>query len=303
MPSPDVAFAATALGQRLLAFAESPDAPAAARKAALELVRHPMPAASAGIQSLARRAGVSAASASRFARALGFASFGGLRSALAQALHEALQPGQEPIDRPVEKLRAGTGSAARARSALAESLRGTAGNVAATVGNLDAAELAALAKTLRAARRVYVMGFGLSASLATLLALQLEPYLPHVIDVAAAGGNELAAGRLMDAGPGDVLIAISLPRYSADALRLAKLARDRKTLLVALTDSSAAPLARLAQHRLIAPSQHPVLPSGLAPALAAIDALATAVLLATGRHVARAQRLTEVTAHYFAGKR
>ena len=46
------------------------------------------------------------------------------------------------------------------------------------------------------------------------------------------GGTEVAAGRLMNIGPKDLLIAISFPRY----------ARDRCAHVIALTDSMAPPL-------------------------------------------------------------
>jgi DNA-binding MurR/RpiR family transcriptional regulator len=300
MTSPDVAFAAAELGQRLLACSARTDVAPAFRTIAVELLRHPMAGAAGGADALARRAGVSPASVSRFARSLGYTGHAQLRGAIAQALERLLQPGHEPIDRPVEKLRARTGSAARARAAVAESQQATAGNVASAMANLGATDLGRLAADLSRARRVYVMGFGLSAHLAGLLALSLEPFLPQVVDVVAWGGSELAAGRLLDIGPSDVLVALSLPRYSADALRLAEMARARRAPVLAITDSPASPLARLATEVLFAPARHPVLPGSVAAAVAVIEALATAVMVASPAHVGRARRLTSATAAYLA---
>jgi DNA-binding MurR/RpiR family transcriptional regulator len=298
MSSPDVAFAAAPIGKRLLAFSGRTDLSPAFRAIALDLLRHPMAATAGGVGALSRRAGVSPATVSRFARALGFAGHAQLRAEIGQALQRLLSPGHEPIDRPVEKLRARTGSAARAHAAVAESLQATTGNVAAAVDNLRAADLDRLAADLRRARRVYVMGFGLSAHLAGLLALALEPFLPQVIEVVTWGGSELAAGRLLDIGPRDLLIVISLPRYSTEAARLTGLARARRTRVLAITDSPAAPVARLANHVLVAPARHPVLPGSLSAAVVAIEALATALMVASRTHVGKARRLTAATADY-----
>ena len=46
---------------------------------------------------------------------------------------------------------------------------------------------------------------------------------PRPVQVVEFGGTEVAAGRLMNIGAGDVLVAISLPRYADDALRLGDL--------------------------------------------------------------------------------
>ncbi len=301
MQSPDVAFANSDLGRRLLSCSAQPSLSPASRAIALDLLRHPMAAAAGGADALARRAGVSTASVSRFVRMLGYAGHAGLRADIAQALQRLLQPGHEPIDRPVEKLRARTGTAARARAAVVESLQATTGNLAAAVDNLREASLERLAEDLSGARRVYVMGFGLSAHLAGLLALSLEPFLPQVIDVVTWGGTELAAGRLVDVDRRDVLVAISLPRYSSDAVRLARVARDRGARVLAITDSPASPLSRLATETLFAPAGHPVLPGSATAAVAVVEALATAVMVGSPAHVARARRLTAATAAYLAG--
>ncbi len=67
------------------------------------------------------------------------------------------------------------------------------------------------------------------------------------MNVVEYGGTEVAAGRLMNLERADALIAISFPRYAADAIHLTRYARDRGAHITALTDSIASPLAPLAE--------------------------------------------------------
>jgi DNA-binding MurR/RpiR family transcriptional regulator len=68
--------------------------------------------------------------------------------------------------------------------------------------------------------------------------------------------------------------------------------------VLAITDSPAAPVARLANDVLVAPARHPVLPGSLSAAVVAIEALATALMVASRTHVGKARRLTAATADY-----
>ena len=111
------------------------------------------------------------------------------------------------------------------------------------------------------------------------------------------GGTEVAAGRLMNVGPGDVLIAISFPRYATDAVRLATYAR---TAARGIVDHQFAGLAAGADRRRAAAraEPHPVLSSSYAGALVVAEALVTALMLSNPENVANAERLTEAIAGY-----
>jgi DNA-binding MurR/RpiR family transcriptional regulator len=170
--------------------------------------------------------------------------------------------------------------------------------VRAAAEGLSPETLAAVVERLKGAPAVYVMGFGLSAHAAGLLALGLQPFCPQLINVVEFGGTEVAAGRLMNVGPGDALVAISVPRYASDAVQLAAYARDRGAGVVAITDSPASPLARIADHLLLAPSRHPVLSSSLAAIVLVVEALVTAMMVSNRANVAQAEKLTEAISSY-----
>ena len=168
----------------------------------------------------------------------------------------------------------------------------------ATAEGLDPAVLARVVKKLSESSCVYVLGFGLSAHLAALLTLGLQPFCKHLVNVVEYGGTEVAAGRLMNLEASDALLAISFPRYAADAIHLTRYAVDRGASIIALTDSVASPLAPLADELLIAHSSHPVLSSSNVAALLVIEALVAALMVSNGANVDKAARLTEAISAY-----
>ncbi len=284
----DPGFAGSDLGRRLIEIHDSGSA--SARAIADHLLRNPMRATAAGIEELASTVGVSTATMSRFARAVGFNGFAELRIAMAETL--------ETVLRPVEKLRAAFERTLPETTLVTESMETTLGNLRSTAEALKPELLAAVVAAITRATTVHVMGFGLSSHLAGLLSLGLQPFCPQLVNVVEFGGTEVAAGRLMNIGADDVLIVISFPRYARDAVHLARYARDRGAVVVAITDSIASPLTRLADHTLVAESAHPVVTSSMAAAIMVIETIVTALMISNDQNVAKAARLTDAIADY-----
>jgi DNA-binding MurR/RpiR family transcriptional regulator len=262
------------------------------------LLRNPVRATAWGIEELASHTQTSTATLSRFARTLGFGGYAALRSGIADALQTALQP----VFHPVEKLKGALGrreaGVRDGNPVIAESLQTSLGNLSATAAGLDPRGLSAIANQILAAQTVYTLGFGLSAHLAAMLALNLQPFCKQVINVVDFGGTEVAAGRLMNIGRPDLLLAISFPRYASDAVTLTRYARDRGAQVVVVTDSMASPLAPSAHAILLAAAAHPVMSSSSTAALLVIEALVTSLMLSGHDHVRQAEKLTDAIAAY-----
>ncbi|MBC7919004.1 MAG: MurR/RpiR family transcriptional regulator [Rhodoferax sp.] len=290
----DAGFAASPLGQQLRAILTQGKGSNVV--IADFLLRNPVRATAWGIEELASQTRISTATLSRFARQLGYAGFAALRAAMADALQTAIQP----VYQPVEKLRGALErkSAHQGTSVLVESQQVCLANVTQTVAGMDAARINAVAKRVRDADTVYTLGFGISAHLAAMLALDLQPFCRQSINVVEFGGTEVAAGRLMNIGPKDLLIAISFPRYASDAVTLTRYARDRGARIVALTDSPASPLAAWAHDMLLCAASHPVLSSSYAAAVVMAETLVTSLMLSGGNHIQQAEKLTEAIAAY-----
>jgi DNA-binding MurR/RpiR family transcriptional regulator len=259
------------------------------RKLAEFILRQPIRVAALSIEDLAKATGVSAPTVSRFARELDLGGFAELRSAVADAMQALLDP--------VAKLRlqlAQNGSQPRGE----EMLGAVQFQVQQINAPLVAWQTAAIAGEIAKARNVHVMGFGLSAHVAALIVLGLQPFCPNVAGVVEFGGTEVAAGRLMSIGPDDVLLAITFPRYASDVVRLARYARDRGAKVFALTDSAASPLAPLAEIVLLAPADHPTLSSSMAAAVAIAETLVATVMLSDPANAERAALLGDAISGY-----
>ena len=295
------------------------------------LLRNPVRATAWGIEELALHTHTSTATLSRFARTVGFSGYAGLRSGIADMLQSALQPIFQPVDKLRHALQRAGGnnnnndndndnvSESAGRHAaphssnsfntpvpanpaidavIGESVDASLLNLQSAASVLSPAVLAAATHKILAAETVYTLGFGISAHLAAILALHIQPYCRQSINVVEFGGTEVAAGRLMNIGPRDLLIAISFPRYAADAIALAQHAKGRSAHVIALTDSMASPLIPAAHDVLIAPATHPVLSSSYSAALLVIEALVTCLMLSSDQPVRQAGRLTEAISEY-----
>ena len=290
--SPDIGFAESSLGQSLLRVLA--EGSASNRAIADYVLRNQVRVTALGIEELADACDVSTATISRFARDLGFRNYAAMRGAVAETLQSVLQP--------VEKLRSTIARRAAKASPALESLGYAEAAITATSRALAGTQIDRIGTVLTKARTVYVLGFGLSSFLAGALAMHLQPFCRHVVEAAASGGTEVAASHLATITGKDVLVVISLPRYTLDAASLTRFARDAGATIVSITDSPASPLAELGHHVLYAHSTHPVLPSSSSAALAVIEALAVSLMTSNKANVAKAARHTEAIAAYLHGE-
>jgi len=262
------------------------------------LLRNPVRATAWGIEELAAHTQTSTATLSRFARSLGFSGFAALRSGMADALQHALQPVFQPVDKLRHALQRKSDTAHTSNPIIAEGLDVSVANFQSAASGVNPAMLTAIAHKILAAETVYTLGFGISAHLAAMLALDLQPFCRQAINVVEFGGTEVAAGRLMNIGPKDLLISISFPRYASDAVMLTRYARDRCAHVIALTDSMASPLVSWSHDVLIAPAAHPVLSSSYTAGLLIIEALVTCLMVSGDNQVAQAEKLTDAISAY-----
>ncbi len=278
-------FAQSQLGKRLTQMMDSGSQ--AQRRLAEFMLRYPLRLAAFGIEDLAEQSGVSAPTISRTARELGFPGFSIMRGHIATALQSQM----EPVSKLRSRLYDGRSDSGDAFAAICSQMQ-LVDPVQLQV------QLLAIVARLRAARSIYVMGFGLSAHVAGILSLGLQPYCQQVVNIVEFGGTEVAAGRLAAISGQDVLIAITFPRYASDVVRLARWARDHGAPIVALTDSAASPLASLADELLLAPSAHPVLTSTMTTAVALAEALVAALMLSDRENLEKAARLTDAISSF-----
>lgn len=268
----------------------APDLQPSLRKVADFILRHPLKAATLTIEELAQATTTSPAAVNRLARAMELSGFSALKSALVMTLQELVSP--------VDKLRNEMAQRSDGSFGLHEHLQIATSNLTGTASSNSREAFDAFVGALMAARRIYILGFGNSAYMAGIAAANLVPYCADAVAVSMEGGNENAAYRLATITEQDVLLAISLPRYSLDTLQLSRFALERGAKVLAITDTPASPLTPIADHSLFAPAEHPVLISSNSAVLALIESLVAAVMTRNKEAVELAAELTESVLSY-----
>ena len=129
---------------------------------------------------------------------------------------------------------------------------------------------------LTGAHRIYILGVRSSSALANFLGFYFNLLFDNVTLVHTNSVSEIFE-QVLRVGPGDVLFGISFPRYSKRTLSAMQYARDRGAKVIALTDSQLSPLARVADHLLLARSDMASFVDSLVAPLSVINALIVAV--------------------------
>lgn len=231
----------------------------AIRKVGLWMAAHPLRAISLTADEIALQAQTSQAAVNRFATHAGFVGFAELRSALAGELQDA----QEPIAKLSNRQEMGVG----------HPLEGAQAGLLQAAAQLDVQVVEQAARSLLQARHVFTLGLGMSHYAAGFAASAFMPYVQGTTHLSEGGGTEQILRRMSRLSQGDVLLTISVPRYSMEAVTLARFARERGAWVIALTDKAASPLAGEADTVLLAPAEHSVLSHSYVSIFAVIEAL------------------------------
>jgi len=251
--------------------------------AARFIVDHPNEVVIASMRNLAEQAGAQPATLVRLAQQLGYEGWPGLKSAFARdlGLHSATYG-----ERAKDLARRGRGQdLARELFAVQRSNLDT--TEAAVAPRLDA-----VVKLLRKARAVHIAGFRASHPIAFALFYGYRLFRNSVFLVDHHGAGLEAQLRPVEKG--DVVVAISFAPYSREALQAAAHAHKAGARLVALTDSSASPLALQADvvlpFSVASPSFFPSVAAGVALAEALLEQLVAEGGDAVVTRIARVER-------------
>ncbi len=145
-----------------------------------------------------------------------------------------------------------------------------------TMEEIDHASFEETVDRIISAKRIYIIGVRSSSSLAGFLNFNLRMIFDNVKFVQTTSGSEMFE-QIMRIGEGDVMIAISFPRYSKRIINAVEYARSKNANVVALTDSKLSPIAQYANQLLIAQSDMASFVDSLVAPLSIINAMVVAV--------------------------
>lgn len=126
------------------------------------------------------------------------------------------------------------------------------------------------------AKNIYILGVRSSSYLAGFLNHSFRMIFDNVRLIQTTSSSEMFE-QIMSVGEGDVMVAISFPRYSKRVVNAVEYARKKKADVVAITDSKQSPLAPYVDQLLSAQSDMASFVDSLAAPLSVINALIVAV--------------------------
>lgn len=225
---------------------------------------------------LAARADVSAATAARFFRRLGYESYGDLRRSVRAArtwgspLYE-LTSAEKPAD-------------------FARHIAQDIDNLQRLAAELPASALADAVNLLASAKRLHMIGFRNSAALAAY-ARGLFVHVKPGVRLLPLAGQTLAED-LVGLGPEDALVVFGFRRRPSFLRDVMAVVRDAGAQILLITDASAARTAHLAHVTLRCPNQGASLFDSYVAPMSLISHLSSAVGVALG--IAAEDRLAKI---------
>ena len=150
----------------------------------------------------------------------------------------------------------------------------------------DRTEFSKAVDVILGARHIYILWTRSSYFVAGYLNFYLHLLTGNVTLVQSNAAGEIFE-QLLRIGPGDVMIAISFPRYSKVTMNTVKFAQDRGATIVAVTDNELSPVYQMADAALLAPSEMISFVDSMVAPLSLINALLIAVGRRMGTDVAR----------------
>lgn len=125
-------------------------------------------------------------------------------------------------------------------------------------------------------RHVYILGVRSSSFVAGYLHFYMHLLSENVTLIQSNAAGEMFE-QMLRMGPGDVLIAISFPRYSKVTINTVKFARDRGAEIIAITDNELSPVYQLSHAALLAPCEMISFVDSMVAPLSLINALLVAL--------------------------
>ncbi|MGL6106889.1 MurR/RpiR family transcriptional regulator [Romboutsia sp.] len=215
---------------------------------------------------LGETVGVSESTVVRFANAMGYSGYPKLQDALQELIKNKLTTVQR-----VEMAKEYSDDS----TILKKVLKSDIDNIKDTLEEIDEKAFEKAATKLLTAKKIYILGMRSSFTIAQYLGYYLDIILDNVHIIRTDMGD--AFEQTVRISEGDVLIAISFPRYSKKSYQIVDCAKEKGAHIIALTDSLFAPVASLADNILLVKSNMASFVDSLVPAFSVVNALIVSV--------------------------
>lgn len=216
---------------------------------------------------LGKTAGVSESTVVRFAVELGFDGYPSMQKTLQEIVRNKLTS--------VQRIEAANDRIGN-QDVVSTVLQADIDTLRRTSETLDRREMDASVDAILAARHIYIVGVRSSAAIASFLNFYFRNIFDNVSLVPSTATSEMFE-QLLRVGREDVVIGISLPRYSSRTIKAMQYARDCGATTISITDKPDAPAGKIADHVLVAKSDMVSIVDSLVAPMSVVNALIVAV--------------------------
>ena len=211
--------------------------------------------------------GVSESTVVRFAGVVGLQGYPELQDSLQELIHKKLTAAQR-----IEVTSDLIGDADILDNVLSSDID----RIQTTLAEINREDFNSAVNAIVKSNRIFIIGMRNSASLANLIAYNFRLIFDNVSLVQTTSGSEVFES-LLRVGEGDVVIAVSFPRYSKRIINAVEYAKSQGAYVVSLTDSDISPIAVHADSVLVAKSDMVSFIDSLTAPLSVINALIVAI--------------------------
>ncbi len=155
-----------------------------------------------------------------------------------------------------------------------------------TLDETDRQEFYTSVDALVAAKNIYVIGARSASVLARFIVFYFNIMFDNVKLIHTTSTSDMFE-QILNIGEGDVMIGLSFPRYSKHTVKAFRYAHENGAKVIGITDSKASPLAKYADHLLLARSDMASFADSLVAPMSLINALISAVGMRKQDYVAR----------------
>jgi DNA-binding MurR/RpiR family transcriptional regulator len=162
-------------------------------------------------------------------------------------------------------------------SVFLEILRGDVENIHKITNGISNELFEKAVEKLSSAKSIYLLGLRSSYALAFYLAFNLRFFLKSVTLIKPGIGD--IPEQVLSAGKGDVLVALSFKRFTRDVVNIVEKIKRKKAYIMAITSSHLSPIAQLADMSLAVETEIPTYIESFTAPMSLLNAIITAVAL------------------------
>lgn len=252
------------------------------------LVDSPRQTAVYSISELAKNVGVNASTLTRLAKRLGYGGFADLQSVFRRHVAEERDFYSERAGRLLssEEMRR------KSISLMAKVAQEESANISSMLKDIDAQALEHAASRLADAARVRTYGLRQFYSIACFISYSLGMVRREVAVLDESGHG--VAHALAQLTPGDVILVLGSSPYTRATVDVCRTAAAHGIHIIAITDSSASPLAASASQTFITPTRGTFFSNSMAACLILAEGLLALVAQRLGKEAVAALKRREL---------